>query len=1130
MGNNMVKYSNESLIISLAKSLLIICMIPMVLSGQSFMTDKTIQNQKNLSRYVTAEYDNATLISIIRDIAEESGLALNYNPRRVDLDKKVTMTFENKRIEDALAKLLYGTGVSFWISGYSQLALNQAGVVASVNTLHLQEVIVEGRVVDADTGDPLPYTNILVRGTSIGTSADQQGNFSIQVPDPESDVLLVTHVGYTTVEIEVAGRSQIVIELTLVDLRGEELVVIGYGRERRDRLTGTIGSVSSEVIERRVGALSVEQTLQGRISGVDVRSNSGIPGQGLRVNVRGAGSISAGNEPLYVVDGIPIEGGGSGRLNLGIGRESPISHLEPSDIESIHVLKDAAATAIYGSRATNGVVLIQTRRGKAGPTHIDFSTRTGFKDIPNPLKLVGIETWYEVKNEAIANYNQDRGFEPGQIGYRHPQEAPDMEAVNWLDLVTRDYALSQTNRLSISGGTEDTRVFFSGAYNLDEGIILTNQFRRVSGRLSVDHRAHERLNVSGNLNLNQTRNNRIQNEGSGRGIFVRSLEQPPWAEPFHEDGSYKIGGVDIPRHNGLQVINEQNLAINRYIGLFDFSANLRLSPYIDFDSKFGGEFGFIHENTYINENHPRGQGGGVARDWREIRRNLLAENTLNFNYAVSGDWNFSGLIGHSFQTYEMELNYVNARDFPSPSFRYITSAGEIVTGHSGWTGYNLNSYLGRVNINYRDRYDFTSTLRRDGSSKFMGDNRYGMFPSIAAGWRVSSESFFRELNISHVVSNLRFRAGYGQTGNQDGISNFIAIPSATGGHSYLGQTGIAITASGNPDLRWETSNQYNISMELGLFRNRINFEANYFYQITDDLLFNRPVHGTTGFSNQIENIGSISNRGLEIEISTENIRGIWSTDFNIAIARNRVEKLFGDAPIIYGSHILMEGEPMGTFYMLKQIGIYQSNDEVPELLFAQGVRAGDVKFEDINGDGNITEADRQVVGNANPKFYGGFMNTLRIRSFDLNIQVDFRYGNKIYYNAGENIGQLGNLDRSIHKPIAENRWTGPNTSNTVPRASLDHYNLRTSTRFLEDGSFIRLQSVDLRYNVPPNVLERLGLRRAQLILSGSNLITLTGYSGMDPDVSVSLNPITMGTDYFNVPNMRSFNVGLNIGI
>ena len=1119
--------------------LLVWVMAPLSAISQNYTSNNELAATSNnerqlfLNQRVTLEFHEVSLLEALNQIAVEAGMNLNYNPENVSLDKTVSAVLINETVEEALSELLNDAQLNYLVSASGQL------VLLPLRGSRGQPHVVSGRVVESGTNDPLPGANVILKGTTIGSATDNEGHFEFTIPQAGLDnaVLAVSYLGFVTKEIPVDGRTQfdVVLEPVELDVLGE-LIVIGYGVERRGRITGSVGSVGRETIEAATGVVSPEQTMQGRVSGVNISSSSGIPGQGFRVDIRGAGSISAGNEPLYVVDGTPIAGGGSGRFNFGITRESPISHINPDDIESISILKDAAATAIYGSRASNGVVLITTRQGSAGPTQINFSTKTGFETIPNPVKMANSDTWFEVMNEARMNYNNDQGYTENDLRFMRPLDdprGPDFEDTDWLDLVTRDRALIQNYSLSAAGGTPDTRFFVSGSHMTHEGIILTNNFERTSGRLNIDHAATDRINLNANVNLSRSINNRIQNEGSGRGILVRSIEQPPHAKPYHEDGSYQIGGVDIPRHNGLQVINEQTAEINRYLGLFDASGVVRVADWLRFQTKVGGEFNFSHEYVHLNENHPRGVGNGVVFDWRQINRNLLFENTLMFDYMLTRDLNLSGLVGQSVQRHEMELNYVQGQGYPTPSFGYIGSAGEITAGHSGWTGFTLDSYLSRVNLNYQDRYTFSGTIRRDGSSKFVGDNRYGIFPSASVGWRISKEPFFRTMPRSHYISDLRIRLAYGLTGNQEGISNFIAIPSATGGHNYRGNSGIAVTAEGNPDLTWETGEQFNLGLDLALFNSRISLTSNYFVQNTNDLLYNRPVQGTTGFTTSIANVGNIRNRGMEFEIHTVNMSGgsvLWNSNFNIAFNRNEILSLIGDEPIVSGVHVLMEGEPMGTFYMLRQTGIYQHDDEVPGPLFEQGVRAGDVIYEDINGDGLITSADRQVVGHANPKFFGGFSNSLSYRNFDLNILVSFKYGNKIYNQGARGIDHFGANNFGMRAENIDNRWTGPNTSNSVPRASTSNYNLQHSTRFLEDGSYLRVQNVTLGYSLPNELIERYGLRQVRVHVAGKNLLTITGYSGMDPDVSTSLSPVNMGIDYYNVPQMRMIEMGINVGL
>jgi TonB-linked SusC/RagA family outer membrane protein len=991
------------------------------------------------------------------------------------------------------------------------------------------DITVTGTVTDAETGEPIPGVSIVVRGTNQGTATDAQGKYALTVP--EDAVLVFSSIGYQSQEIAVDNRSTIDVALQADIQTLEDVVVIGYGTEKRSRIMGSIGSVSGESIQQSKGIVSPEQAIQGRVAGVNVTSTSGIPGQGLRVDIRGAASVSGSNEPLYVIDGVPMSSGTESRFEFGIPPESPIAHLNPSDIESIEVLKDASAAAIYGSRATNGVVLITTKRGSEGPTQFNFSAGVGIENVRKKIDIASSDDYLEVMNEARANYNADRGLSPGDAGYRPPlvdPREPGQQDTDWFDLVTQHNAMVENYNLSVSGGNAKTRFFISGEYMNHEGIIHTNGIDRISGRMNLDHKASDRLDLKVSIGLSRTENNRIQNEDSGRGILVRSLEQRPYDKPFKEDGSYTVGGVDILRHNGVQVINEQDVSLINHDAVFETSATLKILEGLRFQSKVGGEYRSSHEYVYLNANHPRGGAGGVVHDWRSTRTNILFENTLTFDHDFTDKLHFGGLLGHSLQKFVYEPSYVSGEDFPSPSFGYIESAGRITGGWTSWTAYALESYISRFNLNYDEKYIVWFSLRRDGSSKFLGDNRYGWFPSVSAGWRLGEEQFVRDLGI---FSDLRLRVSYGVTGNQDGIGDFAAVPSASGGENYRGATGIAIVNVGNPDLTWETANQLNIGLDAGFFNGRLSFTADYFIQKTNDLLYNRPIQTTSGFSSTVQNIGSMENRGVELSIHSVNTEGrvSWTTDFNISSVRNELTSLIGEAIPVGEHHVIREGEPLGSFYILRQLGIYQNNDDVPQPQFNQGVRAGDIIYEDVNGDNIITSADRQVIGSPNPDFYGGINNTLRFGNFDLSAFISFKYGNEIYNNWARRLDSFGTYEYALRADNIDKRWTGPGTSNTVPRAILGNYNIQNSTRFLEDGSYLRLQNVTFGYTLPESIVEKIKARSLRLSVSARNLFTITNYSGMDPEVSATLSPTQLGVDHFSVPQMRSFIFNLELG-
>ena len=1085
-----------------------------------------------MAQTVTLSEKNARLEKVFRKIYRQTGYEFLYNFEMMAKANPISIQVKDRPLDEVLDLCFKDQALSYVIEDKTIVVKEREmpGQARQTDERNLPDLTISGRVTDSGSGDPIPGVNVVIKGTTQGTTTDAEGRYSLSAP--ENATLVFSSIGYMSQEVAVNNRSVINIDL-MVDVQTlDDVVIIGYGTERRSRIMGSIGSVSNESIEQSKGIVSPEQAIQGRVAGVNVTSTSGIPGQGLRVDIRGSASISGSNEPLYVVDGVPISSGTESRFAFGIPPESPIAHLNPSDIESIEILKDASAAAIYGSRATNGVVLITTKRGGEGPTQFNFSTSTGFENVRKKLDIASSDDYLTVMNEARTNYNNDRGLVAGSPGYRAPladPREPGQKDTDWFDLVTREYAGIENYNLNISGGNEKTRFFTSGEYMRHEGIIKTNEIDRFSGRLNLDHKASDRLDLRVTIGLSRTENNRIQNEGSGRGILVRSLEQRPYDKPYKADGSYSIGGVDILRHNGVQVINEQDVSLVSHDAVFEASGTLTLFKGLRFQSKVGGEYRSAHEYVYLNADHPRGGAGGVVHDWRSTRTNILFENTFTFDHDFTDNLHFSALLGHSVQKFVYEPSYLSGEDFPSPSFGYIESAGRIAGGWTSWNAYALESIISRINLNYDERYIMWITLRRDGSSKFLGDNRYGIFPSVSAGWRLSEESFIQDLDI---FSDLRLRGSYGLTGNQDGIGEFAAVPGASGGENYRGSTGIAITNVGNPDLTWETANQLNVGLDVGFFNGRLSLTTDYFIQNTNDLLYNRPLHTTSGFSSTVQNIGSMSNRGFELSIRSVNTQGTplsWTTDFNISSVRNELTSLIGETIPVGEHHVIKEGEAMGSFFMLRQLGIYQDNDEVPQAEYDAGVRAGDIRYEDINGDNRITSADRQVVGTANPDFYGGITNSLTFGNFDFSAFISFKYGNEIYNNWARRLDSFGTYQYALRADNIDARWTGPGTSNTVPRAILGNYNIQNSTRFLEDGSYVRLQNVTLGYTLPESLTERISARKIRFSVSGRNLLTFTDYSGMDPEVSATLSPAELGVDHFSVPQLRSIIFNVDIG-
>ena len=950
---------------------------------------------------------------------------------------------------------------------------------------------VNGTIVDKD-GNPLIGVTIFEKGTDNGCITDFNGQYQLSLSNRDA-VIVISYVGYKTQELKGDQLvEKIVLEEDAVAL--DELVVVGYAVQKKKELTGSTSSLKASDKKFSV-TTSLDQMMQGNLSGVNITNASGMPGGAVRVSIRGVGSINGSNEPLFVIDGIPVSNSDNSGVNgrFGGSVQNPLSMLNPNDIESIDVLKDAAATAIYGSRATNGVVMVTTKRGKKGQrTTVNLSASYGLQSLPKEIEMADSDLYLTVRNEA------------------------------------HDQAAVQNYEVSVSSGSEKTRFYSSLGYFDQEGIILTNRFRRYSLRTNVDHDISNAFQTGVSIALSKTINNRVPNDNVGNGIFTRSIEQRPFDVPFKEDGRYMIGGVDIPRHNGIQVLNEQKSKNEWYRVLANAYLTIKLLEGLEYKLSLSGDIRYSNDYLKLTKDHPYGSPKGEITDYRSMMQNYLIDNTLTYTKQIK-DFNFTALGGYSMQEINTDASSIVGKDFPSSQFDYINAAGRINSASTTGGKNRLISTFFRLNMGYADRYLFTFSIRADGSSKFADGNQWGTFPSVSGAWRISNESFFPKDGI---ISDLKLRASWGMTGNQEGIGNYDSRSLANGGHNYNGQDGIAITTLANPDLKWEKSDQTNIGLDLSLFNDRVTVGMDYFIKNTKDLLYDRPLHTTTGFSSITQNIGSMRNTGFEFNVESHNImndRFSWDTQFNISTIKNKLTSLIDEKPIPVGNHVLQVGQPIGSFYMYKMDGIYQDNQEVPEKLYAKGVRAGDIKYADKDNDGDLTPADKEIVGKPLPDFFGGLTNRFRYGNFDLTIFNTFSVGNDVYATGMGGIDAVGHNNYGMRKDIAANRWTGPGTNNSIPRAMISTHNTQASTYLLHDGSYFKFKDVTLGYTLPSNLTQKLNISNMRVYLSAQNLWTISSYPGYDPEVSYSVNNSkTMGEDAMTVPQLRTFVCGFNL--
>ncbi|MDO6390275.1 TonB-dependent receptor [Pontibacter sp. BT731] len=1011
-------------------------------------------------------------------------------------------------------------------------------VLALVGSVWAQTQTVSGRVTAATDGSALPGVTVLERGTSNGVTTGVDGEYTLTV-QPNA-TLVFSFIGMQRQEIPVSGRSTIDVQLAADERQLSEVVVVGYGTQERREVTGATAKVTSEELQN-LPVLGVDQAMQGRAAGVQISQNSGTPGGGISVRVRGSSSISASNQPLYVVDGVPLTTGDYSQLGYGGQSVNAIADLNPNDIESIDILKDASAAAIYGSRAANGVVLITTKRGSTQKTQINLNAYTGFQKMWNKPDFLRANDYQEIMLEAYKN-----------DGYLFPDETftdwldwyyggVDFEPTDtdWIDEVTRTAGI-QNYEISMSGGDPKTRYYLSGSYFDQEGVIIGSRYERYSTRLNLDHQANDKFSVGTSIQLSRSDNQRIVSDNTLYGPFANSLAASPIWPVYYEDGSYTQPNYFYTNPVAEGTENDDETINLRAIG--NAFARYAFVPGLELQVKGGMDVLNIDERRFTATTYPgsfaTATEGEATNATTTVTKRLL-ESTLSYNKLLGEVHNVSAVIGAANEHNTLRSAFVTGLGFPDERFRYVGSAVRVNQGSNTFVETALVSFFGRVNYSFRERYLLGVNFRADGSSRFAEGQRYGYFPSISAGWRIIEEDFMSGVGA---LSELKLRASYGITGNQE-IGNFAFLGLVAGGASYIDRPGIAQTQIPNPDLKWEETRQFNVGADVGFLNNRVNLALDYYIKKTDDLLFNRPIPTQTGFSSYASNIGSVENKGFEIALNTVNIAGAgdgfnWTTDFNISFNRNKVTELYQGQDIFYGfggnSLVLREGEPIGTFYGFISDGVYSTQDAVPAERQAQGAQAGDVNFRDINNDGFVTDDDLTIIGDAQPKYVGGLTNIFRYKGLDLNVFLQFSKGNDIANPAHQYQQHLGNdfLDDNM-LGVVRDRWQQEGDVTDVPRATVDdpnNNNRSNSSRFIYDGSYLRFKNVMLGYNLPSQFTERLGLRSLRVFAQAQNLFTFTDYPGFDPEVNFAgTSNITLGVDFYTFPQSRTITFGFNLG-
>lgn len=995
------------------------------------------------------------------------------------------------------------------------------------------------------TGSPLTGATVAVKGGSQSALTDNNGSFRLTVPDANS-VLIVSYVGYITREIPVDGNPVHTIRLTENPNELSNVVVIGYGTRRKSDLTGSVTSVRADEL-KAVPATTLDQALQGRAAGVQVTQISGKPGAETSIRIRGTSSINAGNEPLYVIDGMLVNSDG-GDISVGGTRGprlSPLSSINPSDIESIEILKDASATAIYGSRGANGVVLITTKRGRAGKGTLTLETYYGIQQVAKKLDLLNAAEFADLVNDAKLAANQTPVYvNPPNLG----------KGTDWQDQIFRNAPMANY-QLSFSGGDDKTKYAISGSYFDQDGIILNSDFKRYSFRANLERKMSNRLTIGNTLSYSRINSTGVlTNAGTiVPGVVTSAVLFNPVLPVFDAN---RNGGYTFENDRGKILGNPyaeakeftSTTVLSRFLG--NVFLTYRLHQNLEFRTNFGvdafgneeASFGpnFLKRTEASNGEATLGTTNGLT--W-------LNENTLTYNKTFRGKHAVNAVAGFTTQRFNNNKLFIYAFDFPDNRTGYHNIATGLkpqkpFNAESMWS---MVSYLGRINYTFDEKYLFTLTGRVDGSSKFAEGNKYGFFPSGAFAWRLSREEFMQNITA---INDLKLRVSYGVLGNQAippyqslalvGPYGEGSFNTGSGSEVYTGMEPLSYV---NKTLRWESTRQFDVGIDLSLFRNRVSLTADYYKKKTNDLLLSSPIPLTTGFSTTLLNVGNIENHGVDLELRTINLRGQleWTSAFNFSMNRNKITNLNTETDVILNGGILLrQGESIGTFYGYQFDGIFQSDAEAASSPVLAGqeptspnqasrARAGDRKYVDINKDGKIDANDRTILGTAVPKFTWGFNNAFSYKNIELSFFFQGSQGNKM--------ANLNNLDllnfngqNNVLGEAGRNRWTPENKSNKYSRAlaagNLDQGTF--SSAIVEDASYIRLKVISLGYSLPASLVSKINVSNLRVFVSGTNLWTRTNYSGYDPEANTFGQSTTLvGLDAGGYPQAKVFQFGLS---
>jgi len=1006
-----------------------------------------------------------------------------------------------------------------------------------------QQKTITGTVNGTDDNLPIAGVSVLVKGTTVGVITDQNGKY--QISAPAGSTLEFRFVGMKTKEIVVGTSNIYDVSLETESIGLDEIVVVGYGTQIKSKVSSSISKIDGASLQNMPVA-SVELALQGKSAGVFVESLNGKATGSTRMRIRGSSSVTASNEPLYVVDGVPLS---TETLNQSGAAINPLSTFNFNDVASVEILKDAASAAIFGSRGANGVILITTKKGINGNTKLNFNLQRGISQASHRREFLNSEQYVEYFEEAAYNSDLYEGYDP--------INNPDEYEGSWLEFVRRrfnrydgwatytdpelavntdwqDQAFQTGNLLaadfSAQGGNDKLKFFASGSYSNQEGILVSNGIQKISGRLNVDNKVNKFMDLGMSLSLTKT----IIDQVSADNAFSTPMQlvaMSPITPVRDLDGNL----YDVPvttYYNGLIDVEDATRDISNFRTLMNSYLNFKLSKSLTWRNELGFDLYSTKENARYGEKTDSGKGvGGYGFTNYGENQNITAKSFLDYIHSF-GDIGVSAVLGTEYQHTVIDNSWAEGEQFPLDDLRTLASAGLITGASATKTEYSFLSYFTRVNLDYKAKYLLTIAGRIDGSSRFGENSRYGTFPAASVGWVMSKEDFLAE---NRIISFLKLRASFGQTGNA-GIGNFRHL-GLYGVDQYNGTSGLIPTQIANNDLGWETTNQFDLGIDFGFLRNRISGEIDLYSKNTNDLLLDVPVPSTTGYSVQTQNVGSVTNKGIEFVLNTTNLSGEfeWTTNLNISYNRNEVTSLGGQDIIDEGSsrfmNVVKVGEPLGVFYGAEYAGVDPDN----------GDAIWYVNTKDANGDvtdhttttSDFAEANFVVLGNPNAPFLGAITNTFSYKGIGLTFTFQGLAGNKLQL-AGDPY-MAANATWFDNQTVDQlESWKKPGDITMIPQARLGYSNgdQGRSSRYISDGDYLKLRSAMLSYDLPSSIVSKMKLNGLRVYLQGQNLLTFTKFIGWDPEVSTdfAVDNITSGVDFYSAPQPRTILFGISISL